>query len=267
MGRKKEKGKRKKLRIGIVGYGTIGRAVAEFCKDELSDKIKIAGVFDIDKNKATVRSLDALIKRSDLLVETASVSIVPELLKKALDAGRDVLVMSSGGVAGNPGLLDLAKKKGCKVYLPSGAVCGLDGVKAASLGRIKSIILTTRKPKEALAGAPYIEERNIDLDSIKKETVIFEGSASEAARAFPKNINVCATLSIAGIGAALTRVRIICSPVKKNIHEIELKGDCGNISIRTQNLPSPGNPRTSYLAALSAAAALKDIVGNVRVGT
>lgn len=259
--------KKRKLRIGIVGYGTIGRMLALFCKNELSRVAKVVGVFDIERKKATVPSLDMLIRKSNLIVETASVNAVPELLKRAINAKKDVLIMSSGGIIENPGLLELAKKRGRKVYLPSGAICGLDGVKAASLGKIKSVTLTTKKPKEALAGAPYIKKKNIDLDSIREETVIFEGSACEAAKAFPKNINVCATLSIAGIGAADTRVRIVCSPEKKNIHEIELKADSGNIFIKAENLPSPGNPRTSYLAALSAMAALKDIVGNIKIGT
>ncbi|MBA7660637.1 L-aspartate dehydrogenase [subsurface metagenome] len=176
--------------------------------------------------------------------------------------------MSVGGLLGNEDLLDLAKKKDCKIYLPSGALAGLDGVKSASVGRIDSITLTTRKPPEGLKGAPYIIRNKIDLDAIIKETVIFEGSANEAVEGFPKNINVSAALSLAGIGAEKTRVRIIADPnLKRNIHEVEVKGEFGRLVSRTENLPSPKNPKTSYLACLSAIATLKGIVSSIKIGT
>jgi len=147
-------------------------------------------------------------------------------------------------------------------------VLGLDGVKAARLGAITEVTLTTRKPPAGLKGAPYIEEKGIDLDAIKDEELIFEGAAGEAIKAFPKNVNVSATLSLAGIGAEKTKVRIICSPkYVRNSHEIELKGEAGTFFIRAENVPSPDNPKTSYLAVLSALATLKGIASAVRVGT
>ncbi len=110
--------------------------------------------------------------------------------------------------------------------------------------------------------------KNIDLDSIKKEKVIFEGTADKAVKAFPKNINVSAVLSLAGVGAKRTKVRIICSPgSRRNIHEIEAKGEFGRISVKTENVPSPDNPKTSYLTALSAIATVKGIIDGVRIGT
>ena len=141
-------------------------------------------------------------------------------------------------------------------------------IKAAALKKIDSVLLTTRKPKEGLRGALYIKEKGMDIDSFEKETVIFEGSALEAIKAFPKNVNVSSALSLAGIGAKKTKVRIICDPgIKRNIHEIKVEGDSGKIFIRMENFPSPDNPKTSYQAALSAMAVIKGIADNVKIGT
>jgi aspartate dehydrogenase len=178
------------------------------------------------------------------------------------------MVMSVGGLIGHEDLLKKASKKCVKVYIPSGALCGVDGLKSSSTGRIKSVTLTTRKPPKGLEGAPYIKEHNINLAAIKNETVIFTGSAKDAIKAFPQNVNVSAVLSLAGIGAGKTRVRIITSPqYTKNIHEVEIESEAGRIFTRTENVPSKTNPRTSELAVFSAIATLKGITDSVRLGT
>lgn len=257
-----------RIKVGIVGYGAIGSTLAKYCENELSDKVKLIGIYDIDKKKATIKSLDQLIKECDMVIEAASVNIASEVLEKAIKAKKDVMIMSTGGVVGKEDLLDLARKNNCRVYFPSGAICGLDGIKAASLRKVNSVTLTTKKPPQGLRGAPYIEKKGIDLDSIKTEELIFEGSASEAVKAFPKNINVSASLSLAGLGVDETKVKIICSPgSKKNIHEIELDGESGTLFIKTENIPSPDNPKTSFLAVLSAMATLRGIIDSVRIGT
>lgn len=164
--------------------------------------------------------------------------------------------------------MQLAREKNCRIYLPSGALTGLDGVKSAAVGRIDSVTLTTRKPPAGLSGAPYLAREGIDLSSLREEKVIFEGSAEEAVEGFPRNINVAATLSLAGIGVAKTRVRIIADPkISRNIHEIEVEGEFGRLISRTENLPSPSNPKTSLLAIFSAIATLKSLASPVRIGT
>ena len=133
---------------------------------------------------------------------------------------------------------------------------------------IDSVTLTTRKPPKGLEGAPYIKSAGINLNDIKEETVIFDGDADKAIEGFPQNVNVAATLSIAGIGAKKTRVRIITSPgYTRNQHEVEIKGSFGNIHTRTENVPSRTNPRTSELAILSAIATLEGLARNVKIGT
>ena len=157
--------------------------------------------------------------------------------------------------------------QGIDIYLPSGAISGLDGLKSAMMAKVKSATLTTRKPTAGLKGAPYIKEKNIDLDSIKKETVIFEGTAEDAVKGFPQNVNVSATLSMCGLGPKNTKVRIVTSPdYTSNTHEVEIEGDFGRLKTVTENVPMPTNPKTSYLAALSAIAVLSDIISSSRIG-
>ena len=268
-----------KLKVGIIGCGTIGSQMALTCQAKLKNSIDLVGICDLIEEKAKllqkslkdntpILGLDDLIKKSDLIVEAAGAKISADILKKAINDKKDVLIMSIGGLLGNENLLEDAKAAGIRVYLPSGALCGIDGLKSASVGRIDSVTLTTRKPPKGLAGAPYIIKNNIDLDSIKEETVIFEGTALDAVKGFPQNVNVAAILSLAGLGAANTRVRIVTSPeYTKNIHEVEIKGESGNITTRTENLPSKVNPKTSQLAVFSAIATLEGIVNSVRMGT
>jgi aspartate dehydrogenase len=269
----------KKIKIGIVGCGTIGSEIARACQSRLKDSVDVVGICDLSKEKAEllqrslksktkILELDDLIKKADIIVEAAGAGISANILKKSINGKKDVLIMSIGGLLGNEGLLGKAEKSGIRVYLPSGALCGIDGLKSASIGRVDSVTLTTRKPPKGLVGAPYIVNNNIDLSSIKGEAVIFDGTALEAVKGFPQNVNVAAILSLAGLGAANTRVRIVTSPdYTMNIHEVEIKGESGNISTMTQNLPSKVNPKTSQLAVFSAIATLEGIVKSVRIGT
>lgn len=266
------------IKVGIIGCGTIGGIIADAAVNRFSDAVKLAGVCDVDKEKARrllervktdaiILSRKKLIERCDLIIEAASGSVSYEIAREAIEAGKDVMIMSTGGLLGRPDIFELAGKKGAKIYLPSGAVCGLDGVKSAMMANVRSVVLTTRKPPHGLEGAPYILKKKIDLKSIKKETVIFEGSAEDAVKGFPKNVNVSATLSMCGIGAEKTRVRIITSPdFKSNSHEIVAEGDFGRLRAVTENVPSPNNPKTSYLAALSAIATLRDIITSGVIG-
>lgn len=270
----------KKIRIGIIGCGAIGSQLAGAIKNNFSEQAELFAICDIDRDKAEnlkadfslgpeVLLIDELIERSELIIEAASAKISYEVAQKALAAGKNVIIMSVGGILDKyDELRALAQDAGGHIYLPSGAVAGLDAVKAASMVRVNKVTLTTRKPPQGLAGAPYLAEKNIDLSAIKEETVIFEGEASEAIKGFPQNVNVCATLSLAGIGPKKTRVKIITSPeYKTNIHEIEAEGDFGRLFARTENLPFPQNPRTSFLASLSAIATLRNILDVVKIGT
>ena len=266
------------IKAGIIGCGTIGGVIADAIVHKFSSSVALLGVCDIEeesarrllaglKSDAQVLGKEKLIRKCGLIIEAASSLVSYEIAKETLEAGKDVMVMSTGGLMGRSDIFMLAKKKSAKIYMPSGALCGLDGVKSAMAAGIKSIILTTRKPPAGLEGAPYVKEKGIDLKSITEETVIFEGTAEEAVKGFPKNVNVSATLSICGLGPKKTKVRIITSPdYKTNSHEIEVEGDFGKLRTVTENVPMPRNPKTSYLAALSAIATLKNIIDDCIVG-
>jgi aspartate dehydrogenase len=270
-----------KKNIGIAGCGVIGTFIAKHIDRDFKSRAKVTALCDTDREKATklarlissgpsVVLFDRLIDKSDIVIEAASADVSFIFAKKALEKRKDVLVMSVGGILEKSReLFDLAEKKKSRIILPSGAICGLDGIKSARIGNIKKVSLITRKPPQSLKGAPYIEENKIDLDSITAETLIFKGSAQEAVKAFPKNINVSALLSIVGTGAKNTQVNIITSPEYMiNTHEIEVEGDFGRIVSVTENVACADNPKTSYLAALSAVASLKQLLQDfVRIGT
>ena len=159
------------------------------------------------------------------------------------------------------------KKLTARLFIPSGAICGIDGVKAANIEKISSAVIKSTKSPKSLEGAPYIIKNKIDLRKIKKKTKIFEGSALEAIKGFPKNVNVSATLSLAGIGAKKTKVIVVVDPkIKRNMHEIEVVGSFGKLTTKTENVLSPLNPKTSHLAVLSACTTLKRLTGNIKIG-
>lgn len=267
-----------KKTIGIIGCGNMGSAIAKYCARTLRHFVDEMVFWDSDMQKAEILTgkfensimagdLEEVAQRSDLIIEAAAGSVVPDLFKSAIEEGKDIMVMSIGGLLGKEELLDESRKRGIKVLLPSGAVSGIDALKASRIAEIESVTIITRKPPGSIKGAPYLDEKKIDVEAISEETVIFEGSALEAVKGFPKNVNVSALLSLAGIGPKRTKVKIIVSPeYTKNIHEIEIKSVAGKISTRTENVPSPDNPKTSYLAVLSAQAALRDYFDTVRIG-
>ena len=262
------------MKVGIIGCGFIGTEVAEFIDKE--ESFDLIGLNDIDKkkahelikklknNKPKFMDLDDLIEKSDLIIESATKTAVESVLKnKNLDEkNKKLLIMSTGGLINN--LDSLNKIKNCEILLPSGAIAGLDAIKSVS-GKIYSLSLTTTKPAKGLEGALYIVNNKINLSELREKKVIFEGSLKEAVLGFPQNINVAATLFLASKFEDI-KVKIVADPdTKYNTHEIEAQGDFGIIKTAAQNLPSK-NPRTSYLAVLSAIQAIKNLKNNVKVG-
>ncbi|ETX01627.1 MAG: hypothetical protein ETSY1_06705 [Candidatus Entotheonella factor] len=264
-------------RVGIVGMGTIGRAIA-LALDSGDIPVHLAAVHSRDAEKAEafaatlnakppVMALNELIASSDLVIEAATQAALATIAPATLEAGKDLMVLSVGGLLDHPEWADLADRQHCKLYVPSGAIVGLDGVKGACAGRIDSVTITTRKPPEGLDGAPYVVEQGIDVYALTEETLIFEGSAREACKGFPANVNVSAALSLAGIGPDQTRIRIMAVPGgTRNMHDVEVIGEFGRMTSHIENVPSDTNPRTGKLSYLSAIAMLREIAGAVRYG-
>ncbi len=266
------------LKIGILGAGAIGGVLAA-ALDQNRINARLVALADQDVERARalsarlachppVMSIDEMIEHSELAVEAASQAALPDFVPRALARGRDMLIMSVGGLLGREEWFRQAAEKNCRIYVPSGAIAGLDGVKSASVGRLESAVLTSRKPVAALRGSQYVVEKGLALESFTEETVIFDGLAEEAARAFPATSNVAASLRLAVGSSIPVRVRIVAVPGgNQNIHEIQVQGEFGRLRVTVENVPSKDNPRTSQLAAYSAIATLAGLTGSLRVGT
>ena len=264
------------LKVGLLGVGAIGQILATALDAETSRAILVA-VADRDRARAErsaaqlkahppVVESDELVRLSDLIIEAASQAALPDIVPRALRAQKDLMVMSVGGLLENEEWFAEAERQGCRIHVPSGAIAGLDGLRAAAMGRLSLVILTSRKPVAALRGAKYLTERRIDLERLKEETVLFEGPPEDACRAFPTTSNVAASLRLAAGKSVEIRVRVIAVPGgTENVHEIQAVGDFGRFRIVLENVPSPSNPRTSRLAALSALATLEEIIRNQKV--
>jgi aspartate dehydrogenase len=258
------------INVGIVGMGVIGTQIAKAIDNGIPG-IALAGVAVRTPVKAggyPALALPELIGQSDLVVEAATQAALLEFGPAVLSAGKHLMVLSVGALVS---VLDewagLAARCGCRILVPSGAIAGLDGVKGAREARIASVTMETRKPPRGLAGAPYVEAQRIDLDAIREETLIFEGPATQAVRAFPANVNVVAALSLAGVGPERTRIKLYAVPgLERNQHRITLEGDFGRLRIEVENVPSE-NPRTGRLSYLSAIAMLRELGSPLRVGT
>jgi aspartate dehydrogenase len=262
--------------IGIVGCGAIGRALLK-AVDAGKVFVRLAGVtsrteknarefLSTLKNPPEYLSEAELIAASDLIVEAAGGSVVPSLAREVFAAGKDLMVISAGALLDHPEIIEQSRKTGCRLYVPSGAIAGLDGIKSACVGQMTHVTMTTRKPPEGLAGAPYLVENKISLAGLTAEREIFSGTAREACKGFPANVNVSAAVSLAGIGPDKTRMRILAVPgLSRNCHDIEVEGEFGRLHIHIENIPSE-NPKTGKLTALSIIRSVQDVVDPVRLG-
>jgi aspartate dehydrogenase len=275
-----------KKNVGLIGCGTIGTHLALAIESRSIANASLIGLFDVVYSNA--KSLKSKLKSSpevhtdfkslinspvDILIEAASQEAVRKFGKPIIEAGKDLMVMSVGALADTTfftELLDQAaiRKGRSRIYVPTGAIAGIDAIRSVK-HLLDSITLTTTKSPKALAGAPFFATREIDLDILTKVTEIYEGSAAEAVKLFPANINVAAVLSLAGIGADKTKVRVLVDPhATTNQHEIVATGRFGDIKITVNNVTAPGNPKTSFLAVLSAIECLRSICDDaLRIGS
>jgi aspartate dehydrogenase len=263
--------------FGIVGCGSIGRALL-LAADRGDLPMAVAGV--TSRTEASARafletltkptpylSLEGLIEATDLVIETAGGHVVPELAERAFAAGKELMVISVGALLDHPEIIDQARRTGCRLIVPSGAIAGLDGIKSASSGPVDFVRLTSRKPPRALEGAPFLIERGLSLADLTEARELFFGPAREAVRGFPDNLNISAAISLAGIGPDRTEVRIFADPaVSRNCHDIEVEGEFGRLHVHLENIPSE-NPKTGRLTALSIIRAVRDAVDPVRIGS
>jgi aspartate dehydrogenase len=266
-----------KLRVAIAGLGPIGRRTAE-ALDRGVDGLVLAAVSAQNpgkhedwlgtlKSRPAVVPIEALSGIADIVIECAPARLVRSIVAPFVSRGKTAIVLSAGALLENEDLIDLAKQNGGQIVVPTGALIGLDAVTAAAVGEIHSVRMVTRKPPRSLKGAPYLVENDIDIESIKAPLKIFDGTAREAAKGFPANLNVAVALSLAGIGPDRTRLEIWADPaLTRNMHRVEVESDSARFSMSIENIPSE-NPKTGRITALSVIAFLRKRFAPLRVGT
>lgn len=270
-------------RIGLLGCGAIGTQIA-LAIDSGKIPATLTYVYDGSKdasltlveklqNKPEIVENSHLLSSNpiDIVVEAASQDAVKDMALSVLQNKKDLMIMSVGALLDESIyeiLSDACKDFKKTIYLPSGAIAGLDGIKSVK-DELESLSITTTKHPRSLRGAKFFETSDIDLDAINSPTVVFEGTAKEAVTLFPTNINVAALLSLVGIGSEKTNVKIKADPnTDKNTHHIEAVGKFGKMTFTIENFPDPNNPKTSRLAILSAIETLRKYCSDdIQIGT
>ena len=276
-------------RIGIIGCGTIGRELALAIDNSYVGDVALVFLFDtitnvssnlkdrlVNNNPSIFSKFSDLTssqsyKQADIVVEAASQEAVRMFAEKIVSSNKSLMIMSTGALSDSnllDALYNAVTQHNGRIYVPTGAIAGIDAIRSVR-HLLDFVMLTTTKNPKALAGAPFFELRSINPESIKKRTLLYEGNALDATKMFPSNVNVAVVLSLAGRGTINTMVRVIADPhATQNEHEIIARGRFGEISILVRNTPSPSNPKTSYLASLSAIECLRRICDDkIRIGT
>ncbi len=266
------------LRIAVAGLGAIGWPVAQRL-DRGMGGVRLVAVSARDRAKAEVKvgglnvpvpvmPAGALAEVADVVVECLPAAVFREVAVPTLEAGRVLVTLSVGALLDHEDLIELARCNDARILVPSGALVGLDAVRAAAYGKIQEVTMVTRKPPAGLEGAPHLVERGLDVAAIDVPTLVFEGTAREAARGFPANVNVAAALALAGVGPDRTTVEIWADPtVDRNTHTITVDADSTRFTMTIEGVPSEENPRTGKLTPLSVLACLQGLVAPLRVGT
>jgi aspartate dehydrogenase len=268
----------KNLRVGLAGLGAVGLEVARRLIDGAVPGLTLAAVAVRDADKArrnlpqigdmiALRTPTALAEDCDVVVECLPPALFREVAIAAIDRGRIFMPLSVAQLLDNWDLIERAKQKHARILPPTGALLGLDAVRAVAEGEIHSIKMITRKPPGGLEGAPYLVEHKISVANLKTPLKVFDGTAREGARGFPTNVNVAAALSLAGIGPDRTKLEIWADPsLTRNTHRIEVDADVARFTMSIEGVPSE-NPRTGRIVPLSTIAALRALVSEIKVGS
>lgn len=265
------------LTVGIAGLGAIGLHLAK-ALDSGVQGLRLAAVSarDLKKAQANVggfRTPPVVVSNTelaacDIVVEAAPAAVFEEIATAAIEAGKIFVPSSVGALLPRMHLVERAKQTGARIIVPTGALLGLDAVRAAAEGEVESVTIETRKPPRGLEGAPYLKANAIDVLAITTPTRIFEGNAFDAAQGFPANVNVAAALALAGIGPERTKVEIWADPgVTRNTHTIRVEAAAVRLTMTIENVPSEENPRTGKVTPLSIVACLRGLTSTLKVGS
>jgi len=268
------------LRLVLLGGGSIARTVATAVGEGHLPGVEVIAVVGrsippSDRTLAVAKAANARVSAldtaldlgADWVLEAAGAPALKEHLETLVVHPSGLIVMSIGALLDTEAwsLVEKKRSTGGRVVLPSGSIGGLDAVAALNaLGDLKDVRITTAKAPAGLAGAPYLTENRVSLSQTERQ-LVFEGTAREAVKAFPANVNVAAALSLAGIGADRTMVRVVSDPsLVRTQHTIEAEGSSGRLHLDIESSPNPLNPKSSYLSALSAIGVLRELVDEAR---
>jgi aspartate dehydrogenase len=268
----------RKLTVAIAGLGGIGLPLARWlAAGQPGYELVAVSARNVARaserlarlgSAVPVLPLEELGRNADIVIECVPAAVFDVVVRPAIAAGRTLLMLSVGALLDRIELVEEARRTGARIIVPSGALLGLDAVRAAAQGKIASVKMVTRKPPKSLVGAPYLVEHGISVEGLSAPLRVFAGNAREGARGFPANVNVAAALALAGVGPERTALEIWADPaLERNTHRIEVEGDAARFAMSIESIPSEENPRTGKLTALSVIACLRGLVEPLRIGT
>jgi aspartate dehydrogenase len=264
------------LRVGIGGLGAIGRQVAlsldagmpglQLCAVSARDVAKASAFVAQLRANPSIVPLRKLASHADVIVECARAAVYDEISVPAIEAGRIMITLSSGALLFRKDLIDRASETGARIIVPSGGILGIDAIRAAAESEIRSLVLVTRKSARSFADNPNLNEGRIDNLTVPE--MIFAGNALDAAKIFPENMNVAATLCLAGFDPGRMRVEVWADPaIEHNLQELRVEADTASFRVELRSVPLSANPRTGSLTPLSAVAALRSLTSPLLIGT
>ena len=266
------------VRVAIGSLGSVGMALARHLARG-QPGLELVAVSARDRARAQQRlasiglqvpvlDLAALAGAADAVVECAPAEHFRTLAEPVVRAGKVLVPISVAGLLDHMDLVELARASGARILVPSGAILGLDALRAASEGEISEVRMVTRKPPRGLRGAPHLVRNGISVDDLDAPLKVFDGSAAQGARGFPANVNVAAAVGLAGVGPERTMLEIWADPgVERNVHDIHVTADAASFTLHIENVPSADNPRTGRLVALSVLATLRRLSSPLVVGS
>jgi aspartate dehydrogenase len=263
--------------VALAGLGSIGQEIVAAFRSGLPG-LRLTAVSSRDAAKAALLLTGlseppalvtlAELGQTDIVIEALPASQFEAAARPVVEAGKVLVPCSVGALLAHEGLIRRAALTGARIVVPTGAIAGLDAVRAMARDGITSAVLESRKPPAGFRGNAYLESQGVDVDQIVNATLVFEGSARDAARLFPANANVAAALALAAGGPDRTQVRLWADPtVTRNSHTIIVEAAAARMVVTVENVPSKTNPRTSKLASLSIIACLSGLVDPIRIGS
>jgi aspartate dehydrogenase len=264
--------------VAVCGLGAIGMRVAQAIDAGGIDGMRLVAVAARDEERARGRvagfaapppvvAAGRLAELAEIIVECSPAAAFAAVADPAIEAGRTLVTVSVAALIERMDLVERARRTGARIVVPSGAILGLDAVRAMAEGEVQSVTLETRKPPRGLAGAPHLVANGIDIEGLTAPKLVFSGTAREAARGFPANVNVAAALSLAGIGPDRTTVEIWADPgVERNVQSVRIVSEFAEAEMTMRGIPSE-NPKTGRIVAPSVIACLRRMTAPLVVGT